>query len=89
MEKKLYVGNLPFSVNDASLSEQFAAFGEVASAKVIIDRETNRSKGFGFVEMTTAESAQAAIEGLNGADFGGRQMKVTEAKPQKPRDSRW
>jgi RNA recognition motif-containing protein len=87
MNKKIYVGNLSYSVTNDSLAEKFAQFGTVESAKVITDRETNRSKGFGFVEMSTGDEAASAIAALNGTEFGGRQMNVTEAKPQAPRDN--
>jgi cold-inducible RNA-binding protein len=86
MGKKLYVGNLPFSVNDNSLSDAFAACGTVTSSKVIIDRDSGRSKGFGFVEMSSEAEAQAAISKLNGADWDGRAMTVNEAKPMAPRE---
>ncbi len=88
MGKKLYVGNLPFSINDKSLSEKFASVGKVDSAKVITDRETGRSKGFGFVEMSTDDEAQAAISKFHGTDFEGRPMTVNEAKPMAPREDR-
>jgi RNA recognition motif-containing protein len=88
MGKKLYVGNLPFSATDQSLSELFSQAGKVESAKVITDRDTGRSKGFGFVEMSSDEEANAAISKFNGADFEGRPMKVNEAKPMAPRDNR-
>ena len=81
---KIYVGNLPFSTNDAELSETFSAHGEVTSASVVMDRETGRSRGFGFVEMSDSD-AKAAIEALNGADVGGRQLTVNEAKPRENR----
>jgi len=83
--KKLYVGNLPYGVDDGILQEKFQAFGAVLSAKIITDRETGRSKGFGFVEMENDNEAKAAIEGLDGAEFNGRQMNVSEARPQAPR----
>ena len=86
MAKKLYIGNLPYSVDDESLHSKFAAFGEVQSAKVITDRETGRSKGFGFVEMANDNEADSAIEKLNGAEFNGRAMNVSEARPQAPRE---
>ncbi|MFP5459686.1 MAG: RNA recognition motif domain-containing protein [Bacteriovoracia bacterium] len=86
MGKKLYVGNLPFSVNDSSLRTHFAAIGNVDSAKVITDRDTGRSKGFGFVEMSTDDEAQAAISKLDGSSFEGRNMTVNEAKPMAPRE---
>jgi len=84
--KKLYVGNLPYTVDDETLHSQFAQFGEVQSAKVITDRESGRSKGFGFVEMADDSDADAAIEKLNGSDFNGRAMNVSEARPQAPRE---
>ncbi len=85
MGKKIYVGNLPFSATNESLSEMFASFGKVDSSKIVTDRETGRSKGFGFVEMSDASEADAAIEKLNGADFGGRSLTVNEARPMEPR----
>ncbi len=86
MGKKLYVGNLPFTVNDQTLFDTFAQYGEVESAKVITDRETGRSKGFGFVEMATEAEAQAAVSTLNGRDYDGRPLTVNEAKPMAPRE---
>ena len=86
MAKKLYVGNLAYSVNAEQLQELFATVGEVVSATVISDRMTNRSKGFGFVEMGTDELARAAIDTLNGRDLQGRPLTVAEARP--PRDDR-
>ena len=85
MGKRLYVGNLPYSIDENNLSEKFSAHGTVESAKVITDRNTGRSKGFGFVEMSTDSEAQAAIEALNGTDYDGRPVTVNEAKPMKPR----
>lgn len=85
MGRKLYVGNLPYSATESSLSEKFAASGTVESCKLIIDRDTGQSKGFGFIEMASNPEAQAAIDSLNGADFDGRPMKVNEAKPQEKR----
>ncbi len=85
MGRKLYVGNLPYSATEEALSEKFAEFGAVESAKLIIDRDTGRSKGFGFVEMGSDAEAQAAIDGLDGQDYDGRPMKVNEAKPQEKR----
>ena len=85
MGKKLYVGNLPYGIKDADLDALFAEFGTVQSAQIIIDRETNRSKGFGFVEMGSDNEAQAAIDALNGRDFNGRNLTVNEAKPREPR----
>ena len=88
MGKKLYVGNLPFSATDQILVDTFSQVGTVESAKVIIDRETGRSKGFAFVEMSTDAEAQAAIEQFNGADYDGRSLTVNEARPMAPRESR-
>ena len=85
MGRKLYVGNLPYSATEADLTDKFAASGTVESAKLITDRDTGRSKGFGFIEMGTDAEAQAAIESLNGTDYDGRPMKVNEAKPQEKR----
>ena len=82
MGRKLYVGNLPFSATEETLSEKFSAHGRVESVKLISDRETGQSKGFGFVEMSSDAEANAAIAALNGADFDGRALKVNEAKPQ-------
>ncbi|GJQ30870.1 MAG: RNA-binding protein [Phycisphaerae bacterium] len=80
--KKLYVGNLPYQTTDQDLQGLFATKGQVSSASVVIDRETGRSRGFGFVEMPNDAEAQAAIESLNGADFGGRPLVVNEARPK-------
>jgi cold-inducible RNA-binding protein len=85
MGKKIYVGNLPFSATNESLSEMFASYGNVDSSKIVTDRDTGRSKGFGFVEMSDSAEADAAIEKLNGADFGGRSLTVNEARPMEPR----
>jgi len=85
MGSKLYVGNLPFTVADQDLQEAFARFGNVASAKVIMDRDTGRSKGFGFVEMSNDEEAQSAIQGMSGQSLGGRAVTVNEARPMEPR----
>lgn len=85
MGNKLYVGNLSYSTTDASLSNFFAQAGAVASAKIITDRETGRSKGFGFVEMENDDDAADAISKLDGADLDGRNIKVSEARPQAPR----
>lgn len=85
MGRKLYVGNLPYSASESALSDKFAPFGTVESVKVITDRDTGQSKGFGFVEMASDSEAQAAIDGLNGSDYDGRPMKVNEAKPQEKR----
>jgi RNA recognition motif-containing protein len=88
MGKKLYVGNLPFSASNESLKALFAQAGEVVSANIITDRDTGRSKGFGFVEFATDAEALAAIDMFNGKDNGGRPMTVNEAKPMAPRESR-
>lgn len=88
MATKLFVGSLAYSVTDQELEEFFAAAGNVASAKVIIDRDTNRSKGFGFVEMATEEEAKAAVAQLNGKELNGRAIAVDEAKPQENRERR-
>ena len=85
MGKKIYVGNLPFTATNESLSEMFASFGKVDSSKIVTDRDTGRSKGFGFVEMADSSEADAAIEKLNGSDFGGRSLTVNEARPMEPR----
>lgn len=82
MAKKLYVGNLTYGVTDGELQEMFAAHGTVQSAQVIMDRDTGRSKGFGFVEMGSDQEAQAAIAALNGKDSNGRALTVNEAKPR-------
>ena len=78
----IYVGNLPFEANDGALETAFSPFGEVSSARVIIDRFSGRSRGFGFVEMANDAEAQAAIAGLNGKDFQGRALTVNEARPR-------
>jgi cold-inducible RNA-binding protein len=85
MGNKIYVGNLPFSATSESLNELFSKFGTVDSAKIVMDRDTGRSKGFGFVEMSSGDEAQAAIEKLNGSDLGGRSLVVNEARPMEPR----
>ena len=85
MGRKLYVGNLAFQVSDADLEQLFAAFGIVESAQVIQDRDTGRSKGFGFVEMSSEAEAQAAIQGLQDHEVNGRRLTVNEAKPREPR----
>lgn len=85
MAVKLYVGNLPYSTADADLTQLFAEYGTVVSASVISDRETGRSKGFGFVEIEEEDKAKAAIEALNGKDFGGRNIVVNEARPREER----
>src|ERR1700728_938515 len=83
--KKLYVGNLTYNVNETDLEALFTPFGQVQSAQIIVDRDTNRSKGFGFVEMETDAQAQAAIQGLNAREHDGRNLTVNEAKPREPR----
>lgn len=88
MGKKIYVGNLSYSTDDQSLNELFAQFGQVESARVVMDRETGRSKGFAFVEMSTDAEAFTAIEKLNGSDVSGRAVNVSEAKPMAPRENR-
>lgn len=85
MVMKLYVGNLPHSYSEAELTTLFATFGTVVSAKIIVDRVTGRSKGYGFVEMSSTEEGQAAINGLNGKEVGGRPLTVNEARPQTER----
>ena len=85
MGNKLYVGNLAYSVRDESLQESFSQFGSVTSAKVMMDRETGRSKGFGFVEMGSDAEAQAAINGMNGQPLEGRPLVVNEARPREER----
>ena len=96
MNKKLYVGGLPYSVTEDKLQEIFSAHGTVESARVITDRFTGRSRGFGFVEMSNEEEAQTAIDSLNGSDLDGRSLTVNEARPQENRgggggggDDRW
>lgn len=88
MATKLFVGSLSYNTTDASLEEFFASAGKVVSAKVIIDRDTNRSKGFGFVEMASEEEAQAAIKLLDGKELDGRTIAVNEARPQENRERR-
>jgi cold-inducible RNA-binding protein len=88
MGNKLYVGNLPYSVRDSDLEQSFGQFGSVSSAKVMMERDTGRSKGFGFVEMGSDAEALAAIEGMNGAPLGGRNLVVNEARPMEPRPPR-
>jgi cold-inducible RNA-binding protein len=85
LSKKLYVGNLTYNVNEADLEALFTPFGTVQSAQIIVDRDTNRSKGFGFVEMGTDAEAQAAIQGLNAREHDGRNLTVNEAKPREAR----
>ena len=88
MGNKLYVGNLPYSVRDNDLQQAFGAFGLVTSAKVMMERDTGRSKGFGFVEMGSDAEAQAAINGMNGQSMGGRSVVVNEARPMESRSPR-
>ena len=88
MGKKLYVGNLSFNTTEQQLSTHFAQYGNVESSKIITDRDTNRSKGFAFVEMSTNDEALSAIESLNGQAFEGRNLTVNEAKPMEPRSNR-
>jgi len=91
LQMNIYVGNLPYSMNDGELEELFDEFGSVQSAKVIMDRETNRSKGFGFVIMDNDEEANTAISNLNGHSLKGRELRVNEARPreERPRPNRW
>ena len=87
MAKKLFVGNLPYSITDHELEGLFQPHGSVQSAQVVVDRVTGRSKGFGFVEMDSAENAQAAITTLNGHELNGRPLTVTESKPREGADT--
>ena len=88
MGNKLYVGNLPYTVRDEDLQQSFSAYGVVNSAKVMMERDTGRSKGFGFVEMGSDAEAQAAVEGMNGQSLGGRSLVVNEARPMEARPPR-
>ena len=88
MGNKLYVGNLPYTVRDEDLQQAFSAYGSVNSAKVMMERDTGRSKGFGFVEMGNDAEAQAAVEGMNGQSLGGRSLVVNEARPMEARPTR-
>ena len=88
MGNKLYVGNLPYSFRDEDLQQTFSQYGTVGSAKVMMERDTGRSKGFGFVEMGSDAEAQAAINGMNGQPLGGRSIVVNEARPMEPRPPR-
>ncbi len=85
MGSKIYVGGLPYSATEQQLSDLFAAHGSVASARIITDKFTGQSRGFGFVEMSSDSEAQAAITALNGSEMGGRTLTVNEARPQEPR----
>lgn len=86
MAQKLFIGSLPYGVDDEQLGAIFAEVGTVVSAKVIIDRDSGRSKGFGFVEMSTDDEAKAAVDQLNGKEVAGRTINVSEARPQQPRE---
>lgn len=88
MNNRLYVGNLSYSVRDDDLQQQFASFGHVQSAKVMVDRDSGRSKGFGFVEMSSSQEAEAAIRGLHGQNMGGRDLTVNIARPMEARAPR-
>lgn len=88
MSNKLYVGNLSYSVRDDDLQQQFSAFGVVQSAKVMMERDSGRSKGFGFVEMSSSEEAEAAIQGMHGKNMGGRDLTVNIARPMEARAPR-
>jgi len=88
MGNKLYVGNLPYTVRDEDLQQSFSQYGSVSSAKVMMERDTGRSKGFGFVEMGNDAEAQAAIAGMNGQSLGGRSITVNEARPMEARPPR-
>ena len=88
MGNKLYVGNLPYSYRDSDMEQAFSQYGTVSSAKVMMERDTGRSKGFGFVEMSTEAEAKAAIEGMNGQQIGGRGLVVNEARPMESRPPR-
>jgi cold-inducible RNA-binding protein len=88
MSTKLYVGNLPYSFSDSDMEQAFGQFGAVNSAKVVMDRDSGRSKGFGFVEMSSPAEAKAAIDGMNGHQLGGRGLVVNEARPMEPRAPR-
>lgn len=82
----IYIGNLPYNISENELRDLFAAHGEVSSANIIIDRDSGRSKGFGFVEMPNKDQAETAIDALNDSDIGGRNVRVNEARPRPPRD---
>lgn len=85
MSTKLYVGNLTYSTDNSALEDMFSSFGEIRSAQVVMDRDTGRSKGFGFVEFSDSQAASAAIAEMNGKDFGGRALTVNEARPREER----
>jgi RNA recognition motif-containing protein len=87
MSKKVYVGNLPYSTTDQTLTDAFSQCGTVESARVIMDRDSGRSKGFAFVEMSSSAEAQSSISKFNGTQMDGREINVSEAKPQAPRDN--
>jgi RNA recognition motif-containing protein len=91
MGNKLYIGNLAFNSTEEQLEAKLSEFGSVQSVKIITDRDTGQSKGFGFAEMASDSEAQSAIDGLNGTDFGGRTLRVNEARPQerRPAPKRW
>ena len=89
MGNKLYVGNLPYTFSDSDMEHAFSAYGSVQSAKIVMDRDSGRSKGFGFVEMSTDAEAKAAIDGMNGHQLGGRGLVVNEARPMEPRTPRF
>jgi cold-inducible RNA-binding protein len=90
MSSKLYVGNISFNATEETLTNAFSQFGTVNSCKIIMDRDTGRSKGFGFIEMGSGDEAQKAIDSLDGQDFDGRQIRVNVAKEREPRNnSRW
>ncbi len=88
LNKKLYVGSLPYSITDDELRDLFAPYGEIESVRIIMDKMTGQSKGFGFVEMINAEDAQRAIEGLHNKQVNGRTLIVNNARPEQPRESR-
>jgi RNA recognition motif-containing protein len=88
MGKKLYVGNLPFSITEERVGEVFGQIGQIESIRIVIDRDTGRSKGFGFVEMASDDEAQSAIDQLHGAELDGRTLVVNEARPMEPRGDR-
>lgn len=88
MATKLFIGSIPYSATDAELADHFAQAGNVVSATILMDKFTGRSRGFGFVEMSSEDEAQAAIDQLNGKDFMGRELVVNEARPQQPRENR-